>query len=366
MAEGERADDARSTSLSEIDERAVDRPPGKGASVTNADHGENDSEAETERLERSPEKTRKHKDIVIGLGLSHTTEGSPQPSMDETGERSVAPDTPGSPTIKHPDPLPWATSVIDHGGAVEKPLTAVSMMRETSSGASKLPTPPEVAGRKRKRQNGSGSAGALSSSDDAEADEPLKKRTGSVRGDQEPIKVEPNGVTGSPEAGPAPVDEAPHQQNGAVNAKSPTDRDSSPTMVRTPRKGRRKAGRFVKSSVKEVEERSAAGDVDMDVDGPREEVETHEGEVEEDAMDVDEDDGMDATAKNEESGKCHQSGDFGPDITTTTPQADNVSAQLSNGKRPLTRSAWWSINLRPSKTSKQHLYTDSFSRTARD
>ncbi|KAI9882756.1 MAG: hypothetical protein M1823_005496 [Watsoniomyces obsoletus] len=299
MAEGELADDGRSSSLSEVDERIVDRPPREDVSVSNADVGENDSEAETERLERSPEKIRKHKDVVVGLGLSHTIDGSPKPLSDEAGDRSVAPDTPGSPTTKTPDALPLAVSIINNGGAVEEPLTAVSMTHETSLSVSKLPTPPEVAGRKRKRPNGS--VGALSSSDDAEADEPLKKRTGSVRGDQEHIKAEPNGVTGSPENGTtaAVAEDEPHQQNGA-DAASPANREASPAVFRTPRKGRRRGGRFVKKSVKEIEERSVTEDVEMQVDAPADDAGTQGGDVEEEAMDAEEEEGTDATAKNEE------------------------------------------------------------------
>lgn len=165
-----------SSSLSEIEYRESHQDEEAEASDdhSNASDNDNDSEAETERLEESPNKIRTHKDVVLS---SHNDgqvyERSPSKlnnqisADDEDGEEDEAPLSDDDISV-HGSPK---SSV--HDDAAEPTTVATSL--DDSSGEKKralLVTDSDT----RKRKRSTGAASVL----DNDADEPLRKRTGSV------------------------------------------------------------------------------------------------------------------------------------------------------------------------------------------
>jgi hypothetical protein len=192
-----------SSSLSEIEYRESHQDEEAEASDdhSNASDNDNDSEAETERLEESPNKIRTHKDVVLS---SHNDgqvyERSPSKlnnqisADDEDGEEDEAPLSDDDISV-HGSPK---SSV--HDDAAEPTTVATSL--DDSSGEKKralLVTDSDT----RKRKRSTGAASVL----DNDADEPLRKRTGSVMtpGDDYAIEDEEHpeeeGDTSNPTSG---------------------------------------------------------------------------------------------------------------------------------------------------------------------
>ncbi|KAI9824254.1 MAG: hypothetical protein M1832_002061 [Thelocarpon impressellum] len=187
-------DDGQSSSLSEIedgpeDDVSEEEPQHLGGGI-------NDSEAETERLENSPHKFRKHKAVVLGLGSSHTFERSPSKLDTQTKIEidSPAPDA----TLKGEEDDASTSGASKSNGDME-PNTAATSLEDSAGEGMKAPSPPETVGKKRKRAS-TGSRGAGEGIDD---DEPAAKKTGSVKDgiNGSGAGLRRSGARPSPEAG---------------------------------------------------------------------------------------------------------------------------------------------------------------------
>lgn len=77
-------DDGRSSSLSDLEDVAVDDRPQLATPTSGNIESENDSEAETERLENSPVKVRKHRDVVVSSNAQRTLERSPSKGLERS------------------------------------------------------------------------------------------------------------------------------------------------------------------------------------------------------------------------------------------------------------------------------------------
>ena len=260
MTANESGDDARSSSLSDVDEPMTDDQPQNGTLDSSAEASENDSEAVTERLERSPEKFRPRKDILLASGAVETPDGTPTRQLDGATNRHAASDVEGSlPGDGHA-----AVAVAPVTERPERPKSLPSPAGHRSTAAFKVPNPAELAGRKRKRSGVRTTS--RSSSDDTDADEPLKKRTSSTRAEAEPcpVKMEETGAAERPqEVGALDDGEGHSAPRNGVGA-SPA-REEAPMRPERSRKGRRKVGKHTRSRLKEM----AANDDDDDDEDER-------------------------------------------------------------------------------------------------
>lgn len=167
--------DDRSSSLSDIDDGPEQEEPEGDNPILGEELAEDDSEAETERLENSPQKLGKHKNVVLSSSLQRH-EQSPskliQHSTIEQREDNV-----------EQGPIPEimeenaATSSIGKGVCELKPLSAATSLVDSFGGGMKVPSPPEVAGKKRKRT----SPRSREMSDGIENTETARKRNGSIK-----------------------------------------------------------------------------------------------------------------------------------------------------------------------------------------
>jgi hypothetical protein len=324
-------DDGRSSSLSDIDERIdYDQARGEPTLSRRAPPSEVDSEAETERLEPTPQKFRKHvsiitagtsavrlfgtstrqqaakKEVSADVEAATAAVGARTPSARRRGETAPPPNNRVAMDSPAPTPAPVAVSVsaadINHSPS---PRTV-----------HKLPSPPELAGQKRKRPDGGAAAAAVvagseknGDADVDEADEPLRKRTSFPRGDN----VVPITVNNSPETnGDA---EAPHEdvampdavvaggaEEGSVAGPVKAERTASPSASRSNRKGRRRTTRHASHGPKEAEEAEAVEEEAADKRPPNADGGGNTGEPDEPA-EAEEDEDADAATKSEESGK---------------------------------------------------------------
>ena len=238
MTTNEAGDDARSSSLSDVDEPMTDDLPQNGTLDSSAEASENDSEAETERLERSPEKLRPRKDILLAAAAAavETPDRSPTRQLDGAADRHAASAVASAPITDAPEPS-------------ESSPSPAGVDRCTD--AFKVPNPAELAGRKRKRSGMRTTS--RTSSDDTEADEPLKKRTSSIRGEAEPrlVKTEENEVAERPQGTGSLDDVEGHPGPGNGVAASPA-REEPPLRPEASRKGRRKVAKHTRSRLKEM------------------------------------------------------------------------------------------------------------------
>ena len=145
VAEG----DDRSSSLSDID----DGPEEDDADDNDASLGEipaqDDSEAETERLENSPQKAAKHKNVVLSSELREAEQSPGGTMQHSTGEQLKEKD--GSVSVEsmvHEDILCLGISNSDRESRAG-PNHA--MLAEPLDSSKTVPSPPEIAGKKRKR-----------------------------------------------------------------------------------------------------------------------------------------------------------------------------------------------------------------------
>ncbi|KAI9842311.1 MAG: hypothetical protein M1838_003180 [Thelocarpon superellum] len=167
--------DARSSSLSEIEDGRAEEQ-----SDTETRQGDrtaiNDSEAETERLESTPQKFRKHKAVVQGSGAAQIFERSP--SKLSTDMRAPDPTVGADKTIgRERDGDDSSTNTSKSNGDVE-PTTATTSLEDSAGEGSKAPYPLELTpGRKRKRGDLIQNGGVVVKDEG----EPATKKTGSVK-----------------------------------------------------------------------------------------------------------------------------------------------------------------------------------------
>ncbi|MCJ1378402.1 hypothetical protein MMC17_001500 [Xylographa soralifera] len=137
--------DDRSSSLSDIEERPVAEPLENSLVIASTISESDDTEAETERLEESPQKLRKHENVVFTATQKFT--GGTQAISDESPSeksRSIASNAHASgsmPDLVHSDP---EDDPMDQ-------TSDISSLEDTVEEASRAESPVSVSGRKRKR-----------------------------------------------------------------------------------------------------------------------------------------------------------------------------------------------------------------------
>ncbi|KAF7594240.1 hypothetical protein BBP40_009792 [Aspergillus hancockii] len=203
-------DDGRSSSLSEIDDvsenMAFDlESPKPEKTIT-----ENDSEAETERIEDSPNNIRLRRDIVVSAGPSPSKLAQSTTYDEVEDEEHVPDDSPSKPRSKI-NPLPEAGE--ETPGLDDSTLS-------------------EGIGKKRKRH---GSPDELGTEID-EGDEPPQKRRGSLRSELSDPPAEDIVLT------PEPMEEPskPNDEDTPADDIPEFDLPAAPTKGRKGKKGKRK------------------------------------------------------------------------------------------------------------------------------
>ncbi|KAI9681163.1 MAG: hypothetical protein M1817_002445 [Caeruleum heppii] len=233
-------EDERSSSLSEIedetvdDEAELDQPKGPTTATVN------DSEAETERLEQSPQKFRKQRNVVLSAEnktayektmtkLSHSAKAEPRINgvTEQTAEGQDASDG------------------VAHQHTADADVESAAEPRERLSPAGSL------APRKRKRKGPT----SRSASAENESGEPARKRTGSIKSDPIsddylPISLEDKRDTGTLEKDQEMRDDADDDEEGSP---SKCDRDMATRAVDGGSRGKAQNGDRV-------------NDLDLDVD----------------------------------------------------------------------------------------------------
>lgn len=177
VAEG----DDQSSSLSDIDDgpdedEADDNDPSLGEVLA-----QDDSEAETERLENSPLKLAKYKNVVLSSTLRQPepiSAGLMQRSTEELSKDEEGSDPVQS--VAHEDMFYTGISNGDTESTAAGTLSV--LLEEPCDGNKRVPSPPEIAGKKRKRTSPR-SQEAYDENEDAE----MARKRSSM------IKSEPNG-----------------------------------------------------------------------------------------------------------------------------------------------------------------------------
>ena len=212
-------DDDRSSSLSEIDDVSENEPSDYEPAKPEKPTLENDSEAETERLEESPNNVRLKRDIVVSAGgyepsPSKLAQSTTYDDVDEEDE-PVADDSPSKPRSKNSIPE----------------VAEESLAADDATGS-------DSASRKRKRLGSVDDTGA-----DFGEDEPLKKRRGSVK--SELSDPPPDGSPLSPEPEPEPAEEIPKHIQDLTPAEEIPEPDLPTVPVKTKKgkKGKRRTRR---------------------------------------------------------------------------------------------------------------------------
>ncbi|KAL2070685.1 hypothetical protein VTL71DRAFT_13711 [Oculimacula yallundae] len=167
-----------SSSLSEIEDKDGDQDEDAEGSdeLSIMSDDENDSEAETERLEESPRKFRQQQDLVMSAnGSNQIYEHSPSKLHQQTGPADLDDDDDeplSSDGLSQIDPDSPKSS--EHGDPEQEPTTAATSLGDSAGEGKNLLSVADADTRKRKRSIMAG--GAV----DEDPDEPLRKRTGSV------------------------------------------------------------------------------------------------------------------------------------------------------------------------------------------
>lgn len=255
-------DDGRSSSLSEIDD-VSDNEPSDFEDLVQPEKSapENDSEAETERLEDSPHNIRK-RDIVVSAS-------------------SVGPS---------PSKLHQSTTVDDVDDEAHMADDSPSRFRRPSknNGVGEIPELDEElvdsVGTKRKRVEAGDETGT-----ELDEEEPLKKRRSSIKSDlSDPMD------DGSP-LSPEPIEDV----TGTNDANTPADEvietdllTGAPSITRKGKKGKRKG-----SNIQDVDEETETGGAEA---APEDVADDNLGEDEEPAEAGDEADDAEAAARVEE------------------------------------------------------------------
>ncbi|KAA8642232.1 hypothetical protein EYZ11_009010 [Aspergillus tanneri] len=252
-------DDGRSSSLSEIDDLYENIPSDYESPKPEKVAPDNDSEAETERIEDSPNNLRPRTNIVVS-----TTNYGPSPSklaqsttyddVDDDEEEHVADDSPSKPRLK-------SNRVIE--SAEETPALDDSTLRESFN-------------KKRKRLESGDAVGV----EIDEEDEPPQKRRGSLKSELSDPPADDIALS------PEPIEEPPkpHEDDTPVDDVPESDLPAPPAKGKKNKKGKRKPRktRDVDEEVDGAAETGAecGGDDNLGDDGAAEQVdEAEDGEA---------------------------------------------------------------------------------------
>ena len=138
--------DDTSSSLSDIEDRAANELLENNQDKSARPSDNDDTEAETERLEESPHKTRQHKNIILGLARVDDTsdqvltESSNHPKQNGVLQAKRPTDKPGSRDIRFEDDP-------------NDPTSDISSLGDTATEISQPASPTVKAGKKRKRSS---------------------------------------------------------------------------------------------------------------------------------------------------------------------------------------------------------------------
>ena len=257
-------DDGRSSSLSEIDDVSDNEPSDFEDSIKPERHLENDSEAETERIEDSPHNIRK-RDIVLSAGSANPSPSKLHQSTtldDVDDEEQLADDSPSKPRRSSNNNA--LTQDLQDSEDVELP---------------------DSIGKKRKRVEAGDETGT-----ELGDEEPLKKRRSSIKSDlSDPIDDD---ALLSPE----PMDDSTALNDDELPADDIPESDlpAAPIKGKRGKKGKRKPGR-----IPDVDAESEGGGEAAAEDVADENL----GEDEEPAEQGDEANDVETTAKTEEECK---------------------------------------------------------------
>ena len=139
-------EDDRSSSLSDIEDRTANAEPGLASRSIGGGSEVNDTEAETERLEDSPQKAREHKNVVLGSsnnGRANTTDFD---SVSAIGSPH------GLGTVEDPNER-YVVRKADTTGARIDQNSEISSLEDSSEDVEKLLPRANAKSRKRKRQS---------------------------------------------------------------------------------------------------------------------------------------------------------------------------------------------------------------------
>lgn len=254
--------DDRSSSLSDLDDVSEHAPSDYEPTKTEKPPLENDSEAETERLEESPNNGRLKSNIVVsatGPSPSKLAQSTTYDDVEEEEEPTID-DSPSRPRPKNNGIPPIAEEALE---------AEDSTLSETGS-------------KKRKRLGSADDVGS-----DLSEDEPLKKRRGSVK--SELSEPPADGTLASPE----PVEEPSKANQDRTPAE---DLPVAPTKAKKGKKAKRRTRKG-----READEETEAGAAE--VEGGADD---HPPEDEDAAERGEEPDDAETSAKHEEECKRHR------------------------------------------------------------
>ena len=235
-------DDGRSSSLSEIDDVSDDEASDDELPHPAKPVPENESEAETERVDDSPNNVREKRNIILSSGAvgpspSKLAQSTTYSDVEDDEEEHAAVDSPSKPE-KHPRNDDAATE-----NAEGTPQTEVST----------FPTDPLI--KKRKREKSDDDTGT-----EPGEDEPLKRRRGSVKSDlSEPPAEDKEDAEGTP-LSPHPAD----QLSRDIDESTPADDIHELDVSEVPTKAKQAKNKRSGKKDKEVEEETETGDASGD------------------------------------------------------------------------------------------------------
>lgn len=263
-------DDGRSSSLSEIDDVSDDEPSDFDDSPKPEKQLENDSEAETERIEDSPHNVRK-RDIVLSAAGS----GSAGPSPSKLHQSTTL------------DDVDDDEHLVDDSPSKPRRLSSNDAMDDDNADLDDAELPDSV-GKKRKRVEAGDETGT-----ELGEDEPLKKRRNSIKSDlSDPIDDD------TPLSPEPMMDEEP---GPLIDEELPADDILESELPAVPIKGRRgKKGKPKERKPRHGDEETKTSDTDT---GIADVADDNPGEFEEPAEPVDEADDAEAAARVEEECK---------------------------------------------------------------
>ncbi|PQE24679.1 Transcriptional regulatory DEP1 protein [Rutstroemia sp. NJR-2017a WRK4] len=253
LSDVELEEEDRSSSLSEIEDKDAEQELDDDAEASDDlsnPSDDNDSEAETERLEESPHKLRVQKDVVLNSqNGSETYERSPsklqkQMVADELCNDGRDGDALSDDDISAPDDSPESSSHEDIE-LDQNTTTAATSLNDSSGEGKRTLSTSDIDSRKRKRSIMAGSGL------DDDMEEPLPKRTGSVMnpGDEYAIEDEVDaekGDTSNPISGniSGEENEEPQEDVPSAVAEEVVAEDEMAESVDTPispkKRGRKK------------------------------------------------------------------------------------------------------------------------------
>jgi hypothetical protein len=264
-------DDGRSSSLSEIDDVSDDEPSDFDESPKPEKQLENDSEAETERIEDSPHNVRK-RDIVLSAAGGG---GSAGPSPSKLHQSTTL------------DDVDDDEHLVDDSPSKPRRLSNNDAIDDDNADLDDAELPDSV-GKKRKRVEAGDETGT-----ELGEDEPLKKRRNSIKSDlSDPIDDD------TPLSPEPMMDEEP---GPLIDEELPTDDILESELPAVPTKGRRgKKGKPEATRPRHGDEGTKSSHTDTGIEDVADD---NLGEVEEPAEPVDEADDAETTARVEEECK---------------------------------------------------------------